>query len=161
MQAIHYNTADWRKLYKRFINDYVGLERGFVIEPRVFKLSELVYRSNQGVSVYSCEGHVDDNYQGYIMFACKNREAAQRLTDYFIKASAALVHEFGWDYIPVVQQFFAHLSEEVGYPALTIRTPEFDKEFTATRYWKMLTELMRLQLLHYSAVSPTRETLLK
>lgn len=159
MDLHQYNTPGYRRLYKQFVKDYVELDHKEIIEQRVRLLCELVYESNLGVSRYSCEGHPDDvwecySYSGYVMFACRNRDAAQTLGTILQHASNRVITALGWEALPTIETSLASLCEDVSYPCLVIRSPNMTDETMADTFWDIITESTYNHLKHYIAVSP-------
>lgn len=154
---LQYNTPQYRKLYRSYIERYDNCDKVACIEPRVREFSHLIRQSGFGVSVWSCEGHASDEYmpyEGYVMFAARNREASTKLIDVFQKISGRIVTAMGWEALPEVESPLAALEEDTSYPCLVIRSPSFESEELAVLFWQIVTEETQRLLQHHISANP-------
>lgn len=159
MQHARYNTPTYRKLFKGFHERYARCNKFKDIEGRVRGICEYVEQSNLGVSIWSCEGHDDTHkpYEGYIMFAARNREDAATLLEVLQTASAEMVAYFGWNARGEIETNVAQThsveGEEYCYPAIIIRSPHNGRghnadmlESKADCWWDRMTKSIKRQL---------------
>lgn len=151
-----YNTPEYRRLYREMIKRWNESDLSDVIEERVLEICKVVHASNQGVSIYSCEGHDEPylNRQGYVMFAARNREASVKLLEVLQIAMGKVYKMFGGDAIGEIESNIATRAEDVVYPCVVIRSPTFTTDEMADRWWKIITASVYHQLRHHIAVSP-------
>ncbi len=154
---LQYNTPAFRKLYKSFIERYDGYDKVENIEPRVRQLCQIVRESGLGVSIYSCEGHSEEIFSphcGYVMFAARNREAANKLIDVFQRCSSSIVEAIGWEALPSIETPLASFEEDTSYPCVVIRSPSFEDYKLADQFWDIVTRRSHNHLKHHIAVNP-------
>lgn len=158
MDLYQYNTAEYRRHYKALIQRWDSLNHDDVCEPRVKELCELVHASNQGVSVYSCEGHADDwsKNQGYVMFAARNRDASVQLLGALQIAMAKAHKEWGSDGIGSIETNIATWGDDVVYPRVVIRSPVFTETNLADQWWALITRSVYQHFKPYILVSPVK-----
>lgn len=149
---IQYNTPTYRKLYKSLIARQKDCNVLTEIEPRVRGICLDVYASDLGVSVYSCEGHGEEEtpFASYIMFAAKNREDASKLTQIFQVTAGHVVDAFGIEFSMAIEHGLAAVYSDEGvlhtYPRLVIRCPGDIKEFQCDNWWDLVTKSISRQL---------------
>ena len=151
-----YNTPEYRRLYREMIKRWDESDLSDVIEERVLKICKVVHASNQGVSIYSCEGH-DEPYcarQGYVMFAARNRKASTVLLEVLQVAMGKIYEIFGGEAIGEIECNIATRAEDVVYPCVVIRSPTFTTDEMADRWWKVVTALVHDQLRPHITSSP-------
>lgn len=151
---MHYlfNTGPYRKLYKSFIKRYDECDKIETIEPRVRSLSKVIRESGLGVSIWSCEGHSDEDYpnRGYVMLAARNQEAALKLLSVFQECSRQIVNLLGWEALPEIETPLAFINEDDSYPCIIIRNPDMHSSDQLDIWWDIVTRCAQHQLKHYS-----------
>lgn len=154
---MQYNTPAYRRHYKSMVERYDACDKAECIEPRVRQFSQIVRESGLGVSIWSCEGHIEESYvplAGYVMFTARNREAATKLIEVFQRTSARIVDELGWGALPDIETTLASLEEDTSYPCIVIRNPSFEEVELADRFWEIVTHCVYNQLKHHMVVNP-------
>lgn len=154
------NTSAYLTHYKMLVRRYEQLNKGDVCEPRIRKLCEIIHQSNLGVSVYSCEGHEGDypSWDGYVMLAARNRDAASKLLEIFQVAFVKAVEEFGAEGIGVIENCIATWNSiNTTYPCIVVRNPPIETELIADLWWELITETVLTQLKPYINVSPVHK----
>ena len=151
-----YNTPEYRRHYKAFIQRWDESDLPDVIEPRVLEICKVVHASNQGVSIFSCEGHDEPYYvrQGYVMFAARNRKASTVLLEVLQVAMGKIYVMFGDDALGEIESNIATYAEDTLYPCVVVRSPTFETDELADRWWKVVTTLVHDQLRPYITSSP-------
>lgn len=151
---IQYNTPLYRKLFKERVKRYEECDKVECIEPRVRKICADVMASNLGVSVWSCEGHDDPHHPnaGYIMFMCRNREAAMQLTDVFQRIAGVMIETNGYESGMEIEHDLCTISDinsvQHCYPALTIRNFAGMTDANADAWWATTTGCVATLLKH-------------
>lgn len=149
---IQYNTPTYRKLYKSYVARQEGCNVLQDIEARVRSVCLDVYLSGLGVSVYSCEGHQEEEkpFASYIMFAAKNREDASKLTEVFQVTAGHVIDAFGIEQSMAIEHDLAVIHDDSGelhtYPRLIIRCPGYITELQCDFWWDLVTKSIRKQL---------------
>lgn len=152
---IRYNTPQYRKLFNNLVERYTKSDKIEDIEDRVREACDIVFQSDLGVSIWSCEGHDDepfDRNSGYIMFAARNREAAAILTEVLQITAVHLVNTFSWEVTPEIESNIASREDDQGnehtYPCIVIRFNGCEDVSLTDRWWIVVTESLRKQLRH-------------
>lgn len=153
---LQYNSASYRAHYKFLKARYDKINPEVTCEPRVRLLCQLLRESALGVSIYSCEGHDNDEprNEGYVMIAARNRDAASQLTEWLQIAMAKAYTRYGVDGMGEIESNIATWGEDITYPCIVIRSPFFDDIRKADGWWDLVTRVMYNYLKHYIVVNP-------
>lgn len=133
LYGIYYQTR--LREFKALYDDKARFDATIDRHTRSFCKS--LYKSELGVSIYSCHGHNTkvDPCPGYVMSVSETRYDSNQLVEIYQKVSADLIATLGWEAIPNIECSVGWMNDEECYPCVVFRSPYFEKATARNIWW--------------------------